>query len=41
VDVTRPAMLNADLVVAQFNPKMPCTWGDSFVHIDEINFSAL
>jgi len=25
-------------VVAQVNPRMPITWGDSFVHVDEIDF---
>ncbi len=29
---------NADLVIAQVNPQMPRTWGDSVVHIDEIDF---
>ena len=38
VDITRPAMENAALVIAQVNPRMPRTWGDSFVHVDEIDF---
>ncbi len=38
VDITLSGMKNADLVIAQVNPKMPRTWGDSVVHIDEIDF---
>jgi acyl-CoA hydrolase/RimJ/RimL family protein N-acetyltransferase len=38
VDITLSGMKNADLVIAQVNPQMPRTWGDSVVHIDEINF---
>ncbi|NNF99983.1 MAG: GNAT family N-acetyltransferase [Desulfobacteraceae bacterium] len=38
VDITRSAMENARIVIAQVNSKMPRTWGDSFVHIDEVDF---
>ncbi|HHP7236641.1 MAG TPA: GNAT family N-acetyltransferase [Desulfobacterales bacterium] len=38
VDVTRAALNNADLIIAQVNPSMPRTWGDSFVHVDEIDY---
>lgn len=38
VDITKSGMENANLVIAQVNPKMPRTWGDSFVHVDEINY---
>jgi len=38
VDITRSGMENARLVIAQVNPKMPRTWGDSFVHVDEIDY---
>ncbi len=38
VDITLSGMKNADLVIAQVNPQMPRTWGDSVVHIDEIDF---
>ena len=38
VDITRSALENADLVIAQVNPRMPRTWGDSFVHIDDIDW---
>ena len=37
VDITRSGMENAPFVIAQINPKMPRTWGDSFVHVDEID----
>jgi|GEM_PF-4722455 len=29
------------MVIAQVNPHMPRTWGDSFVHLDEIDFLVL
>ncbi|MBA3010778.1 MAG: GNAT family N-acetyltransferase [Proteobacteria bacterium] len=38
VDITLSGMKNADIVIAQINPQMPRTWGDSVVHIDEIDF---
>ncbi len=38
VDITRAGMDNAKLVIAQVNSKVPRTWGDSFVHVDEIDF---
>jgi acyl-CoA hydrolase/GNAT superfamily N-acetyltransferase len=38
VDITRAGMESAKLVIAQVNPKMPKTWGDSFVHIDDVDF---
>ncbi len=38
VDITLSGMKNADMVIAQVNPRMPRTWGDSVVHIDEIDF---
>ncbi|MCD4722686.1 MAG: acetyl-CoA hydrolase, partial [Desulfobacula sp.] len=38
VDITLSGMKNADLVIAQINPEMPRTWGDSNVHIDEIDY---
>jgi acyl-CoA hydrolase/RimJ/RimL family protein N-acetyltransferase len=37
VDITRAGMDNARQVIAQVNPRMPTTWGDSFVHVDEID----
>jgi len=38
VDITRSGMDHAEMVIAQVNPRMPRTWGDSFVHLDEIDF---
>ncbi len=38
VDITLSGMKNADIVIAQVNPQMPRTWGDSIVHIDEIDY---
>jgi acyl-CoA hydrolase len=37
IDVARSAVKNAKNVIAQVNPKMPRTHGDSMVHISEIN----
>lgn len=37
VDITRSGLENASFVIAQINPRMPRTWGDSFVHVDEID----
>jgi len=41
VDITRSGMDHAEMVIAQVNPHMPRTWGDSFVHLDEIDFLVL
>ncbi len=38
VDITRSAVEHSPVVIAQVNPKMPRTWGDSFVHVDEIDW---
>ena len=38
VDITRPGVEHAEIVIAQINPRMPRTWGDSFVHVDEIDW---
>lgn len=37
VDVTRAGAENARFVIAQVNRNMPRSWGDSFLHIDEID----
>ena len=37
VDITVSGMNNAQTVIAQVNPRMPRTWGDSFVHIDDFD----
>lgn len=36
VDIVRAAVDSADLVIAEVNPRMPRTLGDSFVHVDRI-----
>ncbi|MBN2569228.1 MAG: GNAT family N-acetyltransferase [Deltaproteobacteria bacterium] len=41
VDITVSGMANAKMVIAQVNPRMPRTWGDSFVHVDEIDYFVL
>ena len=38
VDITRAGLENARLVIAQINPRMPRTWGDSFIHVDDIDW---
>ncbi|MFH2060601.1 MAG: GNAT family N-acetyltransferase [Pseudomonadota bacterium] len=38
VDITLSGMKNANLVIAQVNHDMPRTWGDSIVHVDEIDY---
>jgi acyl-CoA hydrolase/GNAT superfamily N-acetyltransferase len=38
VDITRAGIENARTVVAQVNERMPRTWGDSFVHVDDIDW---
>ena len=41
VDITRAGMDNSQLVIAQVNPMMPRTSGDSFVHVDAIDYLVL
>lgn len=38
VDIVRAAVYSADLVICQVNAHMPRTHGDSFIHIDEVDF---
>ena len=38
VDVTKSAIANAGLVIAQVNSRMPRTLGDTFVHANEIDY---
>ncbi len=38
VSVTKPCAEAADIVIAQVNPKMPRTLGDSFVHTSEVDY---
>mgnify|MGYP001825566119 CR=1 FL=1 len=37
VDITRAGLESARFVIAQVNEQMPRTWGDSFIHIDQID----
>jgi len=37
VDITKSVVEVADLVIAQVNPRMPRTLGDSFVHINDLD----
>ncbi|UCF94642.1 MAG: GNAT family N-acetyltransferase [Desulfobacterales bacterium] len=41
VDITRSGLENSGMVIAQVNPRMPRTWGDSFVHVNEIDWLVL
>ncbi len=37
VDVVKAAVETADVVIAEVNPNMPRTMGDSFIHVDDID----
>lgn len=37
VGVTKPAAESARLVIAEINPNMPRTWGNSFIHLSQID----
>ncbi len=37
VGITKPAAQSAKLVIAELNPRMPRTLGDSFIHISKLN----
>jgi acyl-CoA hydrolase/GNAT superfamily N-acetyltransferase len=41
VDITKPGMDAAKMVIAQVNPRMPRTFGDGIVHVDEIDLFVL
>lgn len=38
VDITQSGMENAKTVIAQINPRMPRTWGDGCVHVDDFDY---
>jgi acyl-CoA hydrolase/ribosomal protein S18 acetylase RimI-like enzyme len=38
VDIVKAAIESASLIIAQVNPQMPRVHGDTFVHMDDINF---
>jgi len=37
VDIVKAAAETADYVIAGVNPQMPWTWGDSFIHVNQID----
>ena len=37
VDIVKSATENASLVIAQVNPNMPRTLGDSFIHVYDLD----
>ena len=37
VDITLAAAQSADLVIAQVNPRMPRTMGESFIHVNDVH----
>jgi acyl-CoA hydrolase/GNAT superfamily N-acetyltransferase len=41
VDITKAGTQNAKLVIAQVNRNMPMTFGDGFIHVDDINYLVL
>lgn len=41
VDITRAGVDSARRVIAQVNERMPKTWGDSLIHVDEIDYLVL
>jgi acyl-CoA hydrolase/GNAT superfamily N-acetyltransferase len=38
VDITKDAVKNASLVIAQVNSRMPRVYGDSLVHVNDVDF---
>lgn len=38
LDITRAAVENADLVIAQVNSEMPRVHGDTFIHVSELDY---
>ena len=39
VDITKTAVENADIVIIQINEKMPRVLGDTFLHIEDVDFA--
>ncbi len=37
VDITKPAAESAKIIIAEINPNMPRTFGDSFIHIKDVD----
>jgi acyl-CoA hydrolase/RimJ/RimL family protein N-acetyltransferase len=38
IDITKAGMDAASMVIAQINPRVPRTWGDSIVHVDDLDY---
>jgi acyl-CoA hydrolase/L-amino acid N-acyltransferase YncA len=38
VDITKAAVESSKMVIAQINPRMPWTLGNSFIHVDQIDY---
>ncbi|HEX8217736.1 MAG TPA: acetyl-CoA hydrolase/transferase C-terminal domain-containing protein, partial [Chloroflexia bacterium] len=38
VGVTKPAVESARIVIAEINPQMPRIWGNSFIHLNDIDY---
>ena len=38
IDITKAGLEAARMVIAQVNPNMPRTWGDTIVHMDDIDY---
>ncbi|MFO7963525.1 MAG: GNAT family N-acetyltransferase [Desulfobacterales bacterium] len=41
VDITRAGLEHAGMVIAQINPRMPRTFGATYVHVDEVDYLVL
>jgi len=41
VDITHSGLENAEMVIAQVNPRMPRTYGEGYVHVDDIDYFVL
>ena len=37
-DVAKIVIRHAKLVIAEVNPRMPVTYGDTFIHVDQVNY---
>ena len=38
VDITKAAAESSNIVIAQVNPQMPRVWGNSFIHVNDIDY---
>lgn len=41
VDITQAGASSAKILIAQVNKNMPKTWGDSFIHVDDVDYFVL